>query len=376
MTETNTTEVQRNTGKDVLVSIALIAIAVIAAVLYLWISFAPRREDVKTVRDKPWDLTLSADMPLEQQDLEAVRAVPGVERVELDDNAQMLYIHVSAAADRVSYEAAVTSVESALTALAAEKEAERVEKLQAEYDHAAEGQTGTNAEKLAELASEQEKLDAQALQLEQMRQRLDRERSALQERETALNTVRTGLNRDGRALNEAEAWLSIQDDSAAGDAYRDSVRQYSRERDMWFAGGEDYLDALTVYEQDKARLERLERDYAAELSRYEEESARLEELRRSLEESQTVQTAPEITDCTWKLARNPEAGVLEAPEEPKYSPLRLSLQMLFLAVAALCVWLFFARLLSAMAGRITKPRAAQEQVPGEASEAYTAGDES
>lgn len=360
MTETQMTEVSRSAGKDALTYVALGAVTVLCVVLYLWLSFSPTRESAETPKERPWDLALLSPDPLEESDLEAVRALEGVDRAERADDTSV-HIWVSPGAQ--------SRAQDALEALAAARESMRAQTLprQAEPD----------ADALAALSARQEALDAQAQTLAEQRQRLDGDRAALSARETALNTARMELSRDGRALDEAEAQLSAPADT---DAYREDVRRHSRERDAWYAGGEEYLDTLTAYEQARDALDRAEQAYAAALAAYEADRAQLERERRALRE--TEPEAPVVGDRAWQLRQNPEPGEPEeAAEAEGVSPLRLAMQMLFLAVAALSAWLFFARLVSGAAGNMTKPRPAGEALSQQAGpttdreeEAFTAAE--
>lgn len=345
MTETQMTEAPHNTRKSALEYIALASIAVLSLVIYLWLCFSPAPKE--EVRDTPWDFRLTSENVLNEDDLAAIRALDAVDRIEQNGTELMLWMP-STAADRTAYEQAAAAAESEITSLADEREDARVEKLLREYH------TEPDPDALAELAAMREKLDAEAGRLASLRQKLDGEQDALQKRQTQLNAARTELNEDGRLLDEAEAGIG----AGTGNASRDELRRHSELRDAWYAGGEDYLDTFTLFEREKARLDKAERNYAADLAAWNEENERLELKQKELE---TVPDPPEIEDCTWRVVRNPQAGeAFDVPEEKPFSPLRLALQMLFLGIAAMTVWLFFARLLSSAAGSITKPRPVQD----------------
>ena len=351
MTETQMTEIPHNTRKTALEYVALASVAVLSLVIYLWLSFSPPLKE--EVRETPWDFRLTSVNVLDEDDLTAIRSLNAVDRIEQNGTELSLWMP-GTAADRSAYEQAAAAAEAEIAALANEREAARVEKLLREYH------PEPDPDALAELASMEEKLDAEAQRLASVREKLDGEQDALQKQKTQLDAVRTDLNEDGLLLDEAEASISAD----SGNVNRDELRQYSEKRDAWFAGGEDYLDTFTVFEQEKIRLEKAERNYTADLSAWNTESERLAKLRKELE---TVPESPEIQDCTWLVERNPQAAeAFDAPAEEPFSPLRLAMQMLFLGIAAMAVWFFFARLLSSAAASITKPRPAPD---------YTATDE-
>ena len=379
MTGTQTTEVRRNTGKDILIYIALLAVAVLSVVVYLWISFSPPRENVETAPDAPWDLAIMSVLPPEEDDLQAIRALDSVERIELGGESALAEVFVwisGTQTDQAAYEDAVSTTEAALASLAAQKEAARVEALHKLAASAAEEKEKKTTE-LAELTAMLESLEPQAQELVELRQKLDAENAALLEEETRLSGVRTGLNRDGEALSETEAEFSTLDTASREETYQENARQYRERRDAWYAGGEDYLDVLTSYELKRRALDREEQEYASRLADWEAEKKRLEDARAALEAELSLIPEPvEIEDCTWQLRRNPEAGkAFAVQEEEGVSPLRLAMQMLFLAVAALAVWLFFARLLSTAAGTIVKPKSMTEETAGEdATDSHAAED--
>ena len=345
MTETQMTEAPHNTRKTALEYVALASIAVLSLVIYLWLSFSsPSKEEV---RETPWDFRLTSVDVLDEDDLAAIRSLDTVDRIEQNGTEISLWMP-GTAADRAAYEQAAATAEGEITALANEREAARVEKLLQEYHI----EPDPNA--LAELAAMQEKLDAEEQRLTSLREKLDEEQDSLQKQKTQLDAVRTELNEDGRWLDETEVGISVY----SGNVNRDELRQHSEKRDAWFAGGEDYLDTVTVFEQEKIRLEEAEHIYTADLSAWNTENERLEKLREELE---TVPEPPKIRDCTWLVERNPQAAeAFDTPAEKPFSPLRLAMQMLFLGIAAMAVWFFFARLLSSAAGSITKPRPAPE----------------
>ena len=345
MTETQMTEAPHNIRKTALEYIALASIAVLSLVIYLWLGFSsPPKEEV---RESPWDFRLTSVNVLDEDDLAAIRTLNAVDRIEQNGTELLLWM-TGTAADRAAYEQAAAAAEGEITALADEREAARVEKLLREYH------TEPDPDALAELAAMQEKLDAEAKRLADFRNKLDGEQDTLRKQKTQLDAVRIGLNEEGHLLDEAEASISAD----SGNVNRDELRQHSEKRDAWFAGGEDYLDTFTVFEQEKTRLEEAERVYSADLYAWNTENERLEKLRKELE---TVPEPPEIQDCTWLIERNSLAAeAFDTPVEKPFSPLRLAMQMLFLGVAALTVWFFFARLLSSVAASITKPRSAPE----------------
>ena len=344
MSGTLMTEAPHNTRKAVLEYLALASIAVLALVIYLWLSFFPPSKEEE--RAAPWDFRLTSVIELEEEDLTAIRALNTVGRVEKSGNTE-LYLWLSdTAADRTAYEKAVDAAEEEINALANERESARIEKLLREFD------AEPDAAALAELAAMQQELDAEAERLLSVRQKLDREQDALQQRQEQLNAVRTELNQNGHALDEAEASIN----AGNADANRDELRRQSEKRDAWYAGGEDYLDSFTAFEQDRASLDMAERDYAAALSAWNEKNQHIEQIRRNLE---TLPEPPVIEDCTWRVERNLSAAeVFDTQEEAPFSPLRLAMQMLFLGISAMAAWLFFARLLSSAAGTITKPKPA------------------
>lgn len=345
MTETQMTEAPHNIRKTALEYVALASIAVLSLVIYLWLSFSPPPKE--EVRESPWDIRLTSVNELDEDDLAAIRSLDAVDRIK-QNGTELLIWMPGTAADRVAYEQAAAAAEGEITALADEREAARVEKLLREYH------TEPDPDALAELAAMQEKLDAEAQRLESLREKLDGEQNTLQKQKTQLDAVRIGLNEEGHLLDEAEASISADSENVN----RDELRQHSEKRDAWFAGGEDYLDTFTVFEQEKTRLEKAERVYSADLSAWNTENKRLKKLREELEK---VPEPPEIQDCTWLVKRNPKAAeTFDIPAEKPFSPLRLAMQMLFLGIAAMAVWLFFARLLSSAAGSITKPRSAPE----------------
>lgn len=366
MTETQMTEIAHDSRKAVLEYVALASIAILASVIYLWIGFSPLSEEV---RETPWDFLLTSVKVPDEDDLAAIRALNAIERVEQNGTELMLWMS-GTAADRPAYEQAAAAAEGEIIALANEREKARVEKL------LRESCVGPDVEALAELAAMQEKLDAEAQRLASLRQKLDGEQDALRKRRTQLDAVRTELDEDGHVLDEAEAFIS----AGIGNASRDELRRHDELRDAWYAGGEDYLDTFTLYEREKAVLDRAEYDYAADLSAWNTENERLEMLRRELE---TAPEPPEIEDCTWRIERNPKAAeVFDTPVETLFSPLRLAMQMLFLGIAAMAVWFFFARVLSSLAGSIAKPRPATEpaaadekSVSADVEEAVAAGSE-
>ena len=353
MTETQMTETPHNTRKTALEYVALASIAVLSLVIYLWLSFSPPSKE--EVRETPWDFRLTSANVLDEDDLAAIRSLDAVDRIEQNGTELSLWMP-EMAADRSAYEQAAAAAEGEITALANEREAARVEKLLRDFH------TEPDPDALTELAAMQEKLDAEAQRLASLREKLDGEQDTLRKQKTQLDAVRTGLNEEGHLLDEAEASISAD----SGNVNRDELRQHSEKRDAWFAGGEDYLDTFTVFEQEKMRLEKAERIYAADLSVWETENERLAKLRKELE---TVPEPPGIHDCTWVVERNPQAAeAFDTPAEKPFSPLRLAMQMLFLGIAAMAVWFFFARLLSSAAGSITKPRSVPEYtVSGEES---------
>ena len=351
MTETQMTEAPHNTRKTALEYVALASIAVLSLVIYLWLSFSPPPKE--EVRESPWDFRLTSVDVLDEDDLASIRSLDAVDRIEQNGTELLLWMP-GTAADRAAYEQAAAAAEGEITALADEREAARVKKLLREYH------TEPDPDALAELAAMQEKLDAEAQRLESLRKKLDGEQDTLRKEKSRLDAVRTGLNEEGYMLDEAEASISAD----IGNVNPDELRQHSEKRDAWFAGGEDYLDTFTVFEQEKIRLDKAERIYTADLSAWNTENEQLAKLRKEFE---TVPELPEIQDCTWLVERNPEAAeAFDTPEEKPFSPLRLAMQMLFLGIASMAVWFFFARLLSSAAGSITKPRSAPE---------YTVSDE-
>ena len=337
MTELQTTEASHSTGKEVLTYVALAAVSVLSAVVWLWLSFSPKQAPAE--QSRPWDLRLLSDLPLTDDDLQAIEGLRAVERIERDDGQELLHVWIQ---DNNS----LTRAEEELQTLAAEREAARVEALLS-----AAAAAEPDAAALSELEALQNALDAQASRLAEERQRLDDAQAALRKRQAQLDEVLAGLNRDGYDLGEAE--LSL--DSIDNDAYIQNVHQ---QRDLWYAAGEGFLDTLTLYEQERQKLERAEREYAAGQSAYEADRVRLDSMRAALDAQSRAE--PEIEPCEWRLERNPDAGKVPAAEEA-FSPTRLSLQMLFLGIAALSAWLFFARLLSAAAGSIVKPNAGGEE---------------
>lgn len=358
MTETPMTDVRRNTGKDILLYITLAAIAVLSAVVYLWISFSPPRKNTEAV--KPWALAVTSALRLEEDDLLAIAALDSVERVERSENTPLTELLVwipGAMTEKASFDDALSSAETEIGTLAAQKEAARAAELQEAYRRSADAVRDEIAAKLAELAGEQEMLDAQAQTLADRRRELDEKNTALEERENALGFVKTGLDREGRSLDEEEVQLNARDAISRSE----TARRYRQQRDAWYAGGEDYLDVYTLYEQDRQALDREEQRYAADYAAYEAESRRLEDAHTALKAKLAgIPETTEIEDCTWNMRRNPDGWIDPAAEESAFSPLRLALQMLFLAVAALSAWLFCAKLLSSVAGTIAKPRQAQE----------------
>lgn len=368
MTATETMEVRRNTGKDVLTYVSLAAVAVLSAVIYLWISFSPPHRFPETVKDM-WDLSLSAALPLEEADLKLIRSSGAVGRAEPNGDAPStaFLIWVSGTqADRASYEEAVSAAEAALQEIAVQREQERVKAILDAFAASAAAEREKAASELAALAPLQEKLDAEEKRLNELRRELDEKREAAREAEAALSGVQNTLALEGQALDEEEVQLSTQDGEASAEVYRERVRHQRQQRDLWFAGGENYLDARTLYEREKQVLERTEESYAAAFEAYEAEKKRLEDTREALEAKRQYEPEPPaVEDCTWQLGRNSAvwAQIEASEQETVFSPVRLSLQMLFLAVAALSAWLFFARLLSSAAGRITKPR--PEQMPSQ-----------
>lgn len=348
MTEVETTEASRSTGKSVLTYVALAAVAVLSVIVYLWLSFSlPKEIAVEAEPEKPWALSLTAALPLEESDLAAIRALEGVERVEPADG-ETLYIWTSADA--------LSTVEDALSALADEREAARAEKLLSEAEP-----PEPDPAALAALEAERAELDERAKLLAERRKELDAEADALLEWKSALDSVRTGLNQDGYILDNAEAEFELSGKAVSGE----DMRRYSQERDNWYADGEDYLDKLTAYEQAHAKYYQAEGAYEDALAELEDAYWQLEERRKALERLEPEH--PQIEDCTWRFTRNPApaesvTALADAAEETaRFSPLRLALQMLFLAVAALSGWLFFARLLSAAAGKIKEPRPGTEE---------------
>lgn len=345
------TEAPHNARKTALEYVALASTAVLSLVIYLWLSFSP--PPIEEVRETPWDFRLTSVNVLNEDELAAIRALDAVDRIEQNGTELLLWMP-GTAADRSAYEQAAAAAEEEITALANEHEAARVEKLLRDYH------TEPDPDALAELAVMQEKLDAESQRLATLREKLDGEQETLQEQKAQLDAVRNELNEDGRLLDEAEAGISAD----SGNVNRDELRQYSEKRDAWFSGGEDYLDTFAVFEQEKMRLEKAERVYTSDLSAWNTENERLAKLRKELE---AVPEPPEIQDCTWLVEHNPQAAeAIDTPAEKPFSPLRLAMQMLFLGIAAMAVWFFFARLLSSAAASITKPRSASE---------YTVSDE-
>ena len=339
MTELQTTEASHSTGKEVLTYVALAAVSVLSAIVWLWLSYSPKQAPAE--QSRPWDLRLLSDLPLSDSDLQAIEGLHAVERIERDDGQELLYIWI-----QEQDKGALTSAEEELKTLAADREAARVEALLS-----AAAAAEPDAAALSELEALQAALDAQASRLAEERQRLDDAQAALQKRQAQLDEVLAGLNRDGYDLGEAE--LSL--DSIENDVYIQNVHQ---QRDLWYAAGEGFLDTLTQYERERQKLERAEREYAAGQSAYEADRARLDSMRAALDAQ--LRAEPEIAPCEWRLERNPDTGKVPVAEEA-FSPTRLSLQMLFLGIAALSAWLFFARLLSAAAGSIVKPNAGGEE---------------
>lgn len=354
MTETQMTEAPRSTGKDILAYVALASIAILSVIVYFMLGTPQRNND--TVKEPSWDFLITSVIAFDEDDLTAVRALDGIERIEQTGSTE-LYVWMTAAAEsRAAYEAAATSTERAIAALAQEREAGRVEKL------LLESHTEPDAAALAELAALQEKLDAEAQRLAALRQKLDEEQAALSRRQAQLDAIRSKLNQDGSALDEAEVGISAR----GANTNRDELLRHSEQRDAWYTGGEDYLDTLTVFEQEKARLDKAERDYAADLAAWNADNERMEELRRKLD---IVPAAPQIVDYTWRVEHNPDAAAYyDPPAEKAFSPVRLAIRMLFLGIAAMAAWFFFARLLSGVAGSISKSKPAPEQdAPEEAS---------
>ena len=353
MTETPMTEVRRNTGKDILIYVTLAAVAVLSAVIYLWVSFSPLRESAETT--KPWALAITSVLPLGEEDLMAIRSLSDVERIERSPDtasAELLVWISGEMTDKASFDNTLSEAETELGILAAQREAARVAELQEAYRKSADAERKQISAKLAELVREQEKLDVQARALAERRLELDKKNAALLERENTLSGVRTALNREGRTLDEEEVQLSAPDESSRAE----TARRYRQQREAWYAGGEDYLDVYTLYELDRQALDREEQLYAADYAAFETENRRLKDACAALEaELSDIPETVAVEDCTWTLRRNPEGWVDPANEETAFSPLRLAIQMLFLSVAGLSAWLFCAKLLSSAAGTIAKP---------------------
>lgn len=360
MTELEMTEARHSKGKSILTSAALLAVAVLSVVLYLWLSFSPEPEEKKPQPERPWDLALTSVLGFQDSELAAVEALEAVGRTEpVGDSGTLLHIWIAGLPEeRDAYDGAVSAAQASLEALAAERESARVNKILAdvkppEPDH----------EALAALDAREKELDARARELAQTRQTLDGEQAALDARETALDEVKTGLNQDGSRLNDAEAGFN------AADSTSESMRRHQEQRDAWYAGGESYLDTLTVFEQARAELRHAERDYEAGLAALNAEREEIENERRALLDIEPV--IPVIEDCTWQTMCNPDAAdtiyVVEEEPEP-VSPLRRAMEMTLLGVAALSVWLFFAQLLSTAAGSIVKPAHAAGEEESVASE--------
>ena len=346
MNETQMTEAPRNIWKAVLTYVALASIAILSVIVYLILGTTQRNNDTVKEKEPPWDFLLTSVIALDEDDLNAVRALDGVDRIEKISSTELHLWMSGTAENRTAYEEAAASAEREITLLADERESARVEILQRE------ARTEPDTEALAELEALREKLDAEAQRLALLREKLDGEQAALRQRQAQLDAVRTELNRDGYALDEAEAGISAW----TGEIYRDEMRHHHEQRDAWYAEGEDYLDAFTLFTQETARLEKAESAYASDLAAWKADNDRMEELRRKLE---IVPEPPQIEDCTWRLERNLHAPEFyDSPEEKTFSPLRLAIRMLFLGIAAMAVWFFFARLLSSVAGSITKSRPA------------------
>ena len=86
MTRTQFTDARRNIKKQLISYISIVVIAMIGVMAYLGIAYpaAALRACFANYyeRYRFWDLEISSTMLMDDEDLEAIRAVPGVEKAE------------------------------------------------------------------------------------------------------------------------------------------------------------------------------------------------------------------------------------------------------------------------------------------------------